>query len=120
VAYAFRHHLEVLEARGHRVERVFVMDGGARSGLWRRILASVLERPLQRLEGGERGSAYGAAFLAGVAVGLFRFSDLRRRVAETTEPEADWIPVYRELYGVYRETYLRLKDLYPRLGGSHA
>jgi len=120
VAYAFRHHLEVLEARGHRVERVFVMDGGARSGLWRRILASVLERPLQRLEGGERGSAYGAAFLAGVAAGLFRFSDLRRRVAETTEPEADWIPVYRELYGVYRETYLRLKDLYPRLGGSHA
>ncbi|MDW8018241.1 MAG: FGGY family carbohydrate kinase [Thermus sp.] len=120
VAYAFRHHLEVLEARGHRVERLFVMDGGARSPLWRRILASVLERPLERLLGGERGSAYGTAFLAGVAAGLWGFADLRREVAEVTEPEPTWIPPYRELYGVYREVYQRLKDLYPRLGGGYA
>jgi xylulokinase len=61
VAYAYRHHVEVLERRGYRVERYFVMDGGARSPLWRRILASVLEAPLAHLAGGERGSAYGGA-----------------------------------------------------------
>ena len=117
VAYAFRHHLEVLEARGHRVERLFVMDGGARSRLWRRILASVLERPLAKLAEGNLGSAYGTAFLAGVATGLWGYGDLRRRVEEVTEPEAAWIPVYRHLYGLYRELYGRLKDLFPRLGG---
>ncbi|MFN3180134.1 MAG: FGGY-family carbohydrate kinase [Thermus sp.] len=120
VAYAFRHHVEVLEARGHRVERLFVMDGGARSRLWRRVLASVLERPLERLPEANLGSAYGTAFLAGVAVGLWDYGDLRRRVEEVTEPVGEWVPVYRELYGVYRDLYLRLKDLYPRLGGGYA
>ncbi len=120
VAYAYRHHVEVLEARGHRVERFLVMDGGAKSPLWRRILASVLETPVAHLVGGERGSAYGVAFLAGVAVGLWGFAHLKREVAGITEPEADWIPVYRRLYPLYREVYRRLKDLYPRLGGAYA
>lgn len=120
VAYAYRHHVEVLEARGHRVERYFAVDGGARSPLWRRILASALEAPLAHLAGGERGSAYGVAFLAGVAAGLWGFQDLRREVAGVTEPEAAWTRVYRELYPLYRETYRRLKDLYPRLGGTYA
>ncbi|MBW6395887.1 FGGY-family carbohydrate kinase [Thermus sp. SYSU G05001] len=120
VAYAFRHHVEVLEARGHRVERLFVMDGGARSRLWRRILASVLERPLERLSEANLGSAFGTAFLAGVAAGLWGYGDIRRRVEEVTEPVGEWVPVYRELYEVYRELYGRLKDLYPRLGGKYA
>lgn len=120
VAYAYRHHVEVLERGGYRVERYFVMDGGARSPLWRRILASVLEAPLAHLAGGERGSAYGVAFLAGVAAGLWGFQDLKREVAGLTEPEPGWTPVYRHLYPLYREVYRRLKDLYPSLGGAHA
>ncbi|GAB5602344.1 FGGY-family carbohydrate kinase [Thermus sp. FJN-A] len=120
VAYAYRHHVEVLEGRGHRVERYFVMDGGARSALWRRVLASVLEAPVHHLAGGERGSAYGVAFLAGVAAGLWGFQDLKREVAGVTEPEVGWTQVYRELYPLYRETYRRLKDLYPKLGGAYA
>ena len=120
VAYAYRHHVEVLEAGGHRVERFFVMDGGAKSPLWRRILASVLEAPVAHLVGGERGSAYGVAFLAGVAAGLWDLANLKREVAGVTEPELGWIPVYRGLYPVYRETYYRLKELYPRLGGLYA
>ena len=102
------------------MERYFVMDGGARSPLWRRILASVLEAPLAHLAGGERGSAYGVAFLAGVAVGLWGFQDLKREVAGLTEPEPGWTPIYRHLYPLYHEVYRGLKDLYPSLGGAHA
>lgn len=120
VGYAYRHHVEVLEARGHRVERYLVLDGGARSPLWRKILASVLEAPLVYLAGGERGSAYGVAFLAGVAAGLWGFADLRREVAGITEPEAEWTFSYRRFYPLYRELYQRLKDFYPKLGGSYA
>lgn len=120
VAYAYRHHVEVLGGRGYRVDRYFAVDGGARSPLWRRILASVLEAPVEHLLGGERGSAYGVAFLAGVAVGLWGFRDLKREVAGVTEPEPGWVPAYRTLYPLYREVYLRLKDLYPRLGGGYA
>ncbi len=120
VAYAFRHHVEVLEERGYRIERFFVVDGGAKSRLWRKIIASVLERPLETVSEGNLGSAYGVAFLAGVAVGFWEFNDLQVRVKEVTDPDPGWIGIYRQLYEIYRQVYQRLKDLYPRLGGAHA
>ncbi len=117
VAYAFRHHVEVLRAKGHKIARFFVMDGGAKSPLWRRITASVLEEPVHYLASGAAGSAYGTAFLAGVVAGLWDYPLIKERArpAGVTEPDPGWVRVYRELYGVYREAYERLKDLYPRL-----
>ncbi len=117
VAYAFRHHVEVLRSHGHKIARFYVMDGGAKSPLWRRITASVLGEPVHHLETGTAGSAYGTAFLAGVAAGLWDYRRIKEVAtpAGVTEPDPGWVPVYDELYGVYRETYPRLKDLYPRL-----
>ncbi len=122
VAYAFRHHVEVLTARGYPIHRFYVMDGGARSPLWRRITASVLGAPVYHLETGSAGSAYGTAFLAGVVAGLWDYPAIRRVAvpAGVTEPEPAWARVYDELYPVYRETYARLKDLYPKLEVGHA
>jgi len=120
VAYAFRHHLELLEERDQTISTVLVMDGGARSSLWRRILASALGRPVAYVRGGERGSAYGVALLAGVTAGSLTFDDLKREVVELTEPEEAWRPVYEALYPIYRSTYLRLKDLFPRLRSAYA
>lgn len=120
VAYAFRHHVEVLEARGYKIERIFVADGGARSSLWRRITASVLNQPVEYLAQGERGSCYGVAFLAGMAVKLWDISDLNRKIISVTKPEKDWVVIYQELYEIYRTLYPRLKDLYPRLRSVYA
>lgn len=117
VAYAFRHHIDVLEQGGHRVTRCYVMDGGARSPLWRRITASVLNRDVYFLEGGHAGGAYGVALIAGVASGQWGWNDLPvPAVAGVTPPVPAAVPRYQELYYVYRETYRRLKDLFPALG----
>jgi xylulokinase len=115
VAYAFRHHGDVLRGGGHSVTRYYVMGGGARSPLWRRITASVLGQEVSYLAAGHAGSAYGAAFIAGVAAGLWSWEDLEVRIAGVTEPVEQAGGVYDEAYHVYRETYRRLKDLYPRL-----
>ncbi len=117
VAFAFRHHLEVLEAAGHTVQRVTMMDGGARSPLWRKILASVLDRDVLHLEGGSSGSAIGVGLLAGVSAGRWTWDDVPTfvRVAGTTPPERAWVDRYWRLYGVYRDLYLRLQSLYPEL-----
>lgn len=122
VAFAFRHHVEVLEAAGHRVSRFYVMDGGARSALWRQITASVLGREVCHLEGGHAGSAYGVAFVAGVAAGLWPWERIKDQVAiaGVTGPDRDAAAAYEDIYGIYRETYRRLKDLYPRLARRHA
>ncbi len=121
VAFAFRHHVEVLEDAGHRISRFYVMDGGARSALWREITASVLGREVYHLAGGHAGSAYGVAFTAGVAAGAWPWSRIRDkvRIAGVTHPEPGAVPFYAEAYEIYRETYRRLRDLYPRLRGEH-
>lgn len=117
VSYAFKHHVDVLEAAGHTIDRYYVMDGGARSSLWREITASVLGREVNFIEGSHAGSAYGVAYIAGVAAQLWEWDAIRTwiRTATTTEPDSAATVRYRDLYSVYRETYRRLKDLYPRL-----
>jgi xylulokinase len=90
-----------------------ISGGGARSPLWLRILASVLELPLQRTAVDE-GASFGAALLGGVAAG--RFADVHEAVAacvrpgEIVEPVADWIEPYRE-------ARRRFAALYPALRG---
>lgn len=122
IAYAFRHHVEVLRAHGRPIRRFYVMDGGAKSPLWRKITASVLGEPVHHLASGVAGSAYGTAFLAGVVAEHWDFSHIKAVAtsAGVTDPDPSWTRVYDELYGVYRETYLRLKDLFPRLEVNRA
>jgi xylulokinase len=82
--------------------------GGARSDLWLRIVASVLELPLERVAV-EEGAAYGAALLGGVAGGVW--SDVGEAVGACVrthgrvEPVAEWIEPYRELLRRYRALY---------------
>ncbi|MEM4889075.1 MAG: hypothetical protein QXJ64_06540, partial [Thermosphaera sp.] len=116
----FRHHFEILGSKGFEIKDVFVLDGGARSVLWRQIIASVLKRPVKYIVKGELGSAYGTACLAGIAVGLWKYDDLQREVADVTYPDPGWAVVYDSFYSVYLELYTRLKIVFPRLGGSHA
>src|SRR5690606_28122322 len=82
--------------------------GGARSALWLRIVASMLELPVERLAV-EEGAAFGAALLGGVAGGMWRDADEAAaatvRVRDTIEPEAAWVEPYRELLARYRALY---------------
>ena len=68
VAYAFADGQDALVAAGTAIDSVSVIGGGARSRLWGRILAAVLDRPLTYHAGGEIGPAFGAARLARLAV----------------------------------------------------
>jgi xylulokinase len=86
--------------------------GGAQSELWLRIIASVLEIPLERVAV-EEGAAYGAALLGGVAGGVW--TDVGEAVAACVrprgrvEPVAEWLEPYRELLERYRALYPALK-----------
>jgi xylulokinase len=117
VAYGFRHHVDVLLERDLPVGRVLAADGGARSDLWLQISADILGRPVHRV-GQHPGSSLGAAFAAGIAIGAFDdWRDIERfvRPAETFRPDEANREVYDRLYGVYRSSYERLNDIFPRL-----
>ncbi len=82
--------------------------GGARSWLWRQILADVLGLPLTTVEGEER-AVVGAAMLAGVGVGRFAsFTEAREacvRYGDAATPQPGLKDTYDRLYSVYRGLY---------------
>jgi len=112
VAYGLRDSLELLRSMDADAEVGRISGGGARSGLWTRIVASALGMPLERTAV-EEGAAYGAALLAGVASGTF--ADVGEavaacvRVRETVEPVPEWVDTYAEGYERFRELYPALR-----------
>jgi len=108
VAFGLRDSLDLLRSLGVEASAARVSGGGARSRLWLRILASVLDVPLELTES-EEGSALGAALLGGVAGGVF--ADVHAavtrcvRVTDVVEPDPAWRDAYAELHARYRELY---------------
>lgn len=122
VSFALKDALELIEAQGVSPDLLFAVGGGARSVLWRQILAATLGMRLQRLEV-EEGPAMGAALLA--AVGAAVHADVDAAVAAAVRPgeriEAPG-PVlrqsYADLYGKFRLLYPALKQTGLWLGRS--
>lgn len=112
IAFGFAHHVEVLRERGLEPKRVRVTNGGSKSRLWRQIVADVLGLPLESIVS-HPGSSLGAAFAAGIGVGALEdWKDIERfvQVDEHIEPDMENHARYRELYGVYRSSYLSLVE----------
>ncbi len=117
VCMGFRHHVEVARQIGYPVTRIIASDGGTKSPLWMQIAASSLGMPVQLLEG-HPGSCLGAAYVAAMGIGAFPDWQQMTRFVQSAgiiEPETLDIPIYDEVYGVYRQTYEALKPIYPKL-----
>jgi xylulokinase len=114
VGYALRDGLDLITETGRAPAIARVTGGGARSDLWLRILASILELPLQRTSS-EAGAAMGAALLGGVCGGLFPDAAGAARTAvaaaDTIEPDPEWVRRYAEHRERYRALYPALKEL---------
>jgi xylulokinase len=88
--------------------------GGARSELWARIVASVLDLPLERTAVDE-GAAFGAALLGGVAAGVF--GDVHDavhscvHVRDIVQPDPAWVELYSGGYARFRKLYPALRPL---------
>lgn len=122
VIFGFRHHLDVLREAGHAPSRIVATNGGVTSGLWRHIAADVLGAPVISFRG-HPGSCLGVAFVAGMAGGVFDdWAQIDRFLTEPVvdEPDAADAAVYSERYAVYRELYVRLRDLFPLVTGPAA
>jgi xylulokinase len=117
VAYGLRDSLELMRAMGLEITQVRASGGGARSALWRQILADVFDSEIV-LTNVTEGAAFGAALLAGVGSGIYR--DLSEacaatiRLTDRIEPGPDQA-TYADYYAVYRALYPALAPLFKQV-----
>ncbi|BAJ64517.1 xylulokinase [Anaerolinea thermophila] len=115
VAFGLRDGFELMKSAGlTHIEQVRVSGGGARSPLWRQILADVFDAELVTVNTTE-GAAYGAALLAGVGAGIWKTVDeacsAAIRITGSTAPRPEGVSFYQKAYQGYRQLYPALRDL---------
>ncbi len=115
VAFGLRDSLEVARSLGIRIERTKICGGGAKSPLWKKIIANVMNVSVDVIES-EEGPGYGGAMLAAVGCGAFasvqEAAEKLVKVTDTVEPEAALVAKYEKQYAKFRQIYPALKTLF--------
>ncbi|MDO6712383.1 xylulokinase [Aliiglaciecola sp. 2_MG-2023] len=111
VAFAFADGQQVLLDAGAQIDDVTVIGGGAKSPLWGKIIASVLNRPLIYRESSEVGPAFGAARLARIGVEQIPAQQVcvNGKVTKTIEPDTVMQDFYTQQYKTYKALYQSVK-----------
>jgi xylulokinase len=118
VAFAIQHNLEVMSEAGANPDRIIAVGGPSRNDLWCQIISDVTGMPLDAMED-RGGAALGDAILAGIGVGLFinplemQRAHARIRCSYTPRPPSH--DRYQALFEIYKEIYVRLTTLFPKL-----
>jgi xylulokinase len=114
VAFAFRDSLEALKDAGTEVKRVTAVGGGSKSELWLKIIATVLNLPVDLPAAGEVGGAFGAARLGLIAAtGANPGSVLTApKTARTIRPEPRARDAYETHYRRYTQIYPAIREIY--------
>ena len=119
VAFGIRDSLEVARDLGIDIKKSRICGGGAKSPLWKKIIANVCNLEIESIEA-EEGPGFGGAMLAMVACGEYgsvrEVADKFVKVKETILPDSELVQLYQERYEKHKEIYPALKyvfwDLY--------
>ena len=115
VAFGLRDSLEAAREMGAAPASTTICGGGAKSSLWKTIVANVMNLTVKTVEV-EEGPAYGAAILATVADKVFPSVEEACtgivRYSETVEPEEELAAKYEEKYRQFRTLYPSLKEFF--------
>ena len=118
VAFAIRDNVEIARSLGIQVDSSKICGGGAKSRLWRRIIANVLNCRLE-IPVSEQGPGMGGAMLAMVACGAYgsvkECCEKLTHVADTVQPEPALVAKYEGKYRRFREIYPACKQLFADL-----
>jgi xylulokinase len=112
VALSLRDAVSLSVALGAGVDEMVIAGGGARSAVWRQIIADVLGVPLKRSTQEEQ-TAVGAALLAGVGAGLYpdalAAASLVQQYDTPIDPDPTAHAFYNAFYAQYQAAYPALR-----------
>ena len=112
VAFGLKDSVEIARSLGINIPRSGVAGGGAKSALWKKILANVLDLAID-VPKIEEGPSLGGAMLAAVACGVYKDVESAAaaitQIVETVEPDPALTALYQERYAKWKEYYPALK-----------
>lgn len=115
VAFALRDSFEIARKLGVKISRSKICGGGAKSNLWKTIIANVLNIEIEEIEN-EQGPALGGAILAAVGCGEFKSVEEAAekivKVKGVIKPQADLVEKYEEKYQKFKKIYPTVKELF--------
>ena len=118
VAFGIRDSMEVAEQLGIKPRRSKICGGGAKSALWRRIFANVLNMDIDTVET-EEGPGYGGAILAAVACGEWNSVEEAANelvtIKDTVHPTPETTELYEQRYKQFKQIYPAVKELFPKI-----
>ena len=115
VAFGIRDSFEIAKSLGIDIKKTKICGGGAKSPLWKKIIANVLGIEVDVIES-EEGPGYGGAILAAVGCGeLGTIKEASKKlvnVIDTIEPQKDLVAKYEEKYQKFKNIYPTVKCLF--------
>ena len=118
VTFALRDSLEVARSLGIKIDRTMICGGGAKSSLWKRLVANILNVEVE-VPVSEEGPGFGAAILAAVGCGEYESVEKAAKsiikIKEKIKPEADLVVKYEEKYQKFKRIYPALKDVFKEI-----
>ena len=116
--FALQDNLDQAAKMGLPIEDIICCGGCSRSDIWLKIKASVIGKEI-KLPVVNLGAPAGLADMNAAYMGEYstpeEASDANLRIKKVVEPVREWIPMYRELYQVYLESYQSLKRQFKNL-----
>ena len=115
VAFAIRDSFEVARDLGINITETKICGGGAKSPLWRKMIANIMNLKVDMIES-EEGPALGGAMLAAVACGEYasveEIAEKFVKVTGTVEPDPELAAKYEECYQKFRQIYPACRPLF--------
>ncbi|MBN2710208.1 MAG: xylulokinase [Calditrichaceae bacterium] len=117
VAFALRDSLELIKNLNIKPGQIRITGGGAKSALWRQIMADVFGYPVHTMQS-EEGPAFGAALIAATGAGIYKTLqdavDQTVGLGDVTEPIKENVSRYNEIYPLFGPLYKALKEEYKK------
>ena len=117
VAFGLKDSLDLIKELGVNPAQIRITGGGAKSLLWRQILADVFNAEVRTMQADE-GPAFGAALIAGVGAGVYPNAEesVKNTVAlgESYQPNKKNVERYEEIYSLYQSLYQSLEGDYQK------
>jgi len=114
VAFAIRDCVDEVRATGVNIGESLLVGGGAKSSLWQRIIANVLNIPII-IPTNREGPAMGGALLASFACGDSDFNKIPIEKEKTVYPSEEKVRLYEKKYQKFKKIYPAIKALFKEL-----